>query len=189
MLGGGNANPKCYNLLMVKKNPKTKKQLALFGKKFSRTSVIIATVVLAIVGFAVYTATANELDRRKFVQIEETVLELTDRINAEFVNETSQEALCQHRQFKLDNPVLSCSVSIFVDIANDSEFSSLIAFIEMQDDLIRTTYYESTNIAFAGNHYSLTGQPEVDCFIEQRKSGLAFGCLEYARSAYYPIAE
>ncbi|VAW27757.1 hypothetical protein MNBD_BACTEROID07-1676 [hydrothermal vent metagenome] len=186
---------------MVKKKTKTKKPVTLFGRRFSRSTLLIGAVILAIVGFAVYTAVANELDRRKFVQIEQTVLELTDRINAEFGTETlSIDKSCSRPREKYGKGALGCSITS-ESAQKYIEYNDLLRFIQSQADVVSTVSSEDELFRSIRFVPFVAG---VGCWVENDlgysaspseratstdKYLTTVGCGDLAKTAHYPISE
>ncbi len=166
---------------MVKKKPKTKKQVALFGKKFSRPALLAGVVVIAVVGFAVYTAVANELDRRKFVRIEETVSSLVDQIDAEFeTNVIADSSRCYEASRKFKNKPTICEYGKLLSV-RPIDIPSIYLFVGGQTD------YVSDGEEGFDNFYYRSTQGNYDCRLEYSKDDntLNVYCLDYARTSLY----
>ncbi len=186
---------------MVRKKSKTKKPLTLFGKKFSRSTLIIAVVAFMVVGFALYTAIANELDRRKFAQIEETVLELTDRINAEFGTETLNiDKSCSRPREKYGKGALGCLVKT-QSSQKYIDHSILSQFVEAQQDLVSNITSSDENfrtVRFLPFVDSVSCSVENDLIYTASPSKrlelkneyvTTVSCGSLARISHYPVVE
>ena len=146
-----------------KSNNKTKQKLIRVWRWFKGLRGSLKFLVLVLVfafGMTTYNLVGDMIDKRKLDTLDRNLIELTNRINAEFDTETlAVQRYCKHDGVKFGSGPLVCVVQV-VTSTNDALLERLIGFLERQD-LISTV--EINKSSFPDGPFQFTDVLESWC--------------------------